>query len=190
LQKNENLKENDSQQEMKVVHPDWLRSSCNEGKKLPEDKFLILKEQSCKTIDSFFDRKPSLEKKPKRYEADKGQVGTVQLETDTGPVLSKRNLRKGEIEESGFGSNEPTTTRKRCSTSPDNQPPDAARPGLEPPQRLKATSSYRTSSAQSVPRPHSGKLPRKQVDRSSLQSFSPNKSFVDQFPPAHFHTYD
>jgi len=47
LQKNENLKENDSQQEMKVVHPDWLRSSCNEGKKLPEDKFLILKEQVC-----------------------------------------------------------------------------------------------------------------------------------------------
>lgn len=30
---------------MRVVHPDWLRLSCSDGKKLPEDKFLIVKDQ-------------------------------------------------------------------------------------------------------------------------------------------------
>jgi hypothetical protein len=30
---------------VRVVHPDWLRLSCSDGKKLPEDKFLIVKDQ-------------------------------------------------------------------------------------------------------------------------------------------------
>jgi hypothetical protein len=32
-------------QGVRVVHPDWLRLSCSDGKKLPEDKFLIVKDQ-------------------------------------------------------------------------------------------------------------------------------------------------
>ncbi len=30
---------------IKLVHPDWLRSSCEAGKKLPEDQFLISADQ-------------------------------------------------------------------------------------------------------------------------------------------------
>jgi hypothetical protein len=32
-------------QGVRVVHPDWLHLSCREGKKLPEEKFLIVKDQ-------------------------------------------------------------------------------------------------------------------------------------------------
>jgi len=31
--------------QVKVVHPDWVRLSCHEGIRLPEDKFLIVKEE-------------------------------------------------------------------------------------------------------------------------------------------------
>jgi hypothetical protein len=36
-----------------------------------------------------------------------------------------------------------------------------------------------------TPSPPKPQKPRKPVDRKSLHRFSPNKSFVDQFPSAH-----
>lgn len=281
---------------VRVVHPDWLRLSCSDGKKLPEDKFLIVKDQTMKSIDSFFQRKEPLLHRPpakrrkgdgeeKKNESEPLPLAVVEQpeaaeDCDDGKGEETKGKEKEEKEtENERAKNEredeaetvkkerrrqsqpsqilhePQPSRKKSrarSSAPnhvDTAPPsttttpsssslpllhptpsiDIPRPAPSPQRSAGMATMPRAASRPSAP-PHRNltppaaltplappepplvslrspppllpsrpltpsppkpkKPPRKPVDRTSLHRFSPNKSFVDQFPSAHTLPFD